>query len=119
MLHRFKIGILITMFLSPNLFGAIISVMSPAMATSVAEINTNVAGIMAGYQSKMASISLTANLNKDKYEQRKENIILLHRKNKEVEIYLQALNFEFSKNKDLEALRKKDQNILLLQKVIK
>ncbi len=93
---------------------AIISTLSGDMASAVSAINSKVSSVMGEYKSLNDEIKQQNNINKDLYSQRLENLKVMFNKNKEIEVYLKYLNFEYEKNRSLELKRKKNQNILML-----
>lgn len=89
------------------MIGATFSILTPPMTIAVSAIEAEVSTVMAGFQSQIVSINATATANSLLYEERKKNIETLYSKNKEFEVYLQALNFNVLQNKDIESKRKR------------
>lgn len=116
MLHRgVLIKILFGLILVYNIgLSSTISTLSGDMASAVNAINSKVSSVMGEYKSLNNEIKEQNNTNKDLYSQRLENLKVMLNKNKEIEVYLKYLNFEYEKNRALESKRKKNQNALIL-----
>lgn len=106
--------IFILMLFTTSLFAGKISILSDAMAIAVMQINAQTNAVMNGYISSFDEILEKQKDNQELYEKRRENSDLILKKNKNIQVLLQNLQFEYSKDKDIEALRKKNQNVLLL-----
>jgi len=91
---------------------AIVSTMSDPLSVAITEINGQVSDTIEDFSNGINDVKEKAILAKNKFEQRKANIIELNKDNKNIENLLLKMSFVYEVLKDIESRRGRNENII-------
>ena len=101
-MFKYFIGVMIVTTFA---LGGIISSLSGPMSGAVSAIDSKASGVMNGYISSFDEVLKKQKTIEEKYKKRKENSTTLAKKEKNIEVLLQGIQFEYTKNRGVEKLR--------------